>query len=83
MMGDLPLVVRDCIDSLQEHALKNDQIYKVEPLKTRIQHYKRLYNNRERQPDSDELDTPTACSLLKYFYVNYLNDFDNRSGISF
>uniref|UniRef100_W8BCP5 RalA-binding protein 1 n=2 Tax=Ceratitis capitata TaxID=7213 RepID=W8BCP5_CERCA len=64
---DLPLVVRDCIDYLQEHALKNDQIYKVEPLKTRIQHYKRLYNNRERQPDSDELDTPTACSLLKLF----------------
>ncbi|XP_036342579.1 ralA-binding protein 1-like [Rhagoletis pomonella] len=64
---DLPLVVRDCIDYLQEHALKSDQIYKVEPLKTRIQHFKRLYNNRERQPETDELDIPTACALLKLF----------------
>ncbi|XP_054747750.1 ralA-binding protein 1 [Anastrepha obliqua] len=64
---DLPLVVRDCVDYLQEHALKSDQLYKVEPLKTRIQHYKRLYNNRERQPETDELDIPTACALLKLF----------------
>nr|XP_036233141.1 ralA-binding protein 1 isoform X2 [Bactrocera oleae] len=64
---DLPLVVRDCIDYLEEHALKNDQIYKVEPLKTRIQHFRRLYNNRERQADTDELDIATACALLKLF----------------
>lgn len=64
---DLPLVVRDCIDYLQEYALKNDQIYKVEPLKTRLQHFKRLYNNRERQPDTDDLDMATACALLKLF----------------
>ncbi|XP_067648604.1 ralA-binding protein 1-like isoform X1 [Eurosta solidaginis] len=64
---DLPLVVRDCIDYLQDHALKSDQIYKVEPLKTRIQHFKRLYNNRERQPETEELDMPTACALLKLF----------------
>ncbi|XP_018802653.1 PREDICTED: ralA-binding protein 1 isoform X1 [Bactrocera latifrons] len=64
---NLPLVVRDCIDYLQEHALKNDQIYKVEPLKTRVQYFKRLYNNRERQTDTDEFDTATACALLKLF----------------
>lgn len=64
---DLPLVVRDCIDYLQEHALKNDQIYKVEPLKTRIQHFRRLYNNREQQPDTEKLDMATACALLKLF----------------
>ncbi|XP_073825259.1 ral interacting protein isoform X2 [Musca autumnalis] len=64
---DLPLVVRDCIDYLQEHGLKNDQIYRVEPTKTRLQHFKRLYNNRERLTESDELDVPTACGLLKLF----------------
>lgn len=64
---ELPLVVRDCIDYLQENALKNDQIYRVEPMKTRLLHFKRLYNNRERQPETDEMDIPTACGLLKLF----------------
>lgn len=68
---DLPLVVRDCIDYLQESALKSEQIYKVEPVKTRLQQYKRLYNNRERQP-TDELDVPTACGLLKLFLRYFL-----------
>ncbi|XP_061387619.1 ralA-binding protein 1 [Musca vetustissima] len=64
---DLPLVVRDCIDYLQENGLKNEQIYRVEPAKTRLQHFKRLYNNRERLTESDELDVATACGLLKLF----------------
>lgn len=63
---DLPLVVRDCIDFLQEHGLKSEQIYKVEPVKTRLQHYKRLYNNRESQ-GTDDMEVPTACGLLKLF----------------
>ncbi|ALC47878.1 Rlip, partial [Drosophila busckii] len=65
---DLPLVVRDCIDYLQqEQSLKCEQIYKVEPIKTRLMHYKRLYNNREYDATIDELNIPTACSLLKLF----------------
>lgn len=64
---DLPLVVRDCIDYLQEHGLKSEQIYRVEPMKTRLLHFKRLYNNRERQPETDVLDIPTSCGLLKLF----------------
>lgn len=63
---DLPLVVRDCIDYLQDH-LKCEQIYKIEPIKTRLMHYKRLYNNREHDAAVDELNLPTACSLLKLF----------------
>ncbi|KAH8382932.1 hypothetical protein KR009_005844 [Drosophila setifemur] len=63
---DLPLVVRDCIDYLQDHC-KCDHIYKVEPIKTRLVHYKRLYNNREHDAAVDELNVPTACSLLKLF----------------
>ncbi|XP_065361286.1 ralA-binding protein 1 isoform X2 [Calliphora vicina] len=64
---ELPLVVRDCIDYLQENGVKSEQIYRVEPMKTRLFHFKRLYNNRERQPDTDVLDIPTACGLLKLF----------------
>uniref|UniRef100_A0A6P4F459 RalA-binding protein 1 n=1 Tax=Drosophila rhopaloa TaxID=1041015 RepID=A0A6P4F459_DRORH len=63
---DIPLVVRDCIDYLQDH-LKCEQIYKIEPIKTRLMHYKRLYNNREHDSAVDELNLPTACSLLKLF----------------
>ncbi|KAM8703289.1 hypothetical protein ACLKA7_007984 [Drosophila subpalustris] len=66
---DLPLVVRDCIDYLQqEQNLKAEQIYKVEPIKTRLMHYKRLYNNREYDASVDELNIPTACSLIKLFF---------------
>lgn len=61
----IPLVVRDCIDFLQEHGLHSEQIYKTEGVKTRLQHLRKCYNNRESQ--SDELDVPTACSLLKSY----------------
>lgn len=63
---NLPLIVRDCIDYLQEYGLHNEQIYKVDVVKTKLQHLKRLYNNREMVPGS-EFDISTACSLLKLF----------------
>lgn len=63
---NLPLVVRDCIDYLQEHGLQSEQIYKVDVVKTKLQQLKKTYNNREAVAD-DEFDIPTACSLLKVF----------------
>ncbi|XP_037035910.1 ralA-binding protein 1 isoform X2 [Bradysia coprophila] len=63
----LPLVVRDCIDYLQEHGLSSDQIYKGDAIKTRVQHLKALYNNRETS-SIDDFDVVTACSLLKLFF---------------
>lgn len=63
---NLPLVVRDCIDYLQEHGLRSDQIYKVEAVKTKLQQLKKCYNNRETSYNN-EFDTPTACGLLKLF----------------
>ncbi|KAL5274802.1 RALBP1 family protein [Megaselia abdita] len=63
---DIPLVVRDCIDYLQDNALKSEQIYKVEPVKGRLQHFKRTYNNHECKCLED-FDIPTACGLLKLF----------------
>lgn len=61
----MPLVVRNCIDHLQEHGMHSEQIYKTEGVKTRIQHLKKCYNNRESQ--GEELDVPTACTLLKTY----------------
>ncbi|XP_055323745.1 ralA-binding protein 1 isoform X2 [Sitodiplosis mosellana] len=63
---NLPLIVRDCIDYLQEHGLQSEQIYKVDVVKTKLQQLKQVYNNRETVPTS-EFDIPTACSLLKLF----------------
>ncbi|XP_049538172.1 ralA-binding protein 1 isoform X1 [Anopheles darlingi] len=63
---NLPLVVRDCIDYLQEHGLQSDQIYKVEAVKTKLQQLKRTYNNREGSCVA-EMDVPIACGLLKMF----------------
>lgn len=63
---NLPLIVRDCIDYLQEHGLQSDQIYKVDVVKTKLQQLKHVYNNRDTATAS-ELDIPTACSLLKLF----------------
>lgn len=63
---NLPLVVRDCIDYLQENGLQTEQIYKVDVVKTKLQQLKRTYNNREMVADG-EFDVPTACSLLKVF----------------
>lgn len=61
----IPLVVRNCIDYLQEHGLQSEQVYKTEGVKTRLAHLKKCYNNRESQ--GEELDVPTACSLLKAY----------------
>uniref|UniRef100_A0A182QLW5 Rho-GAP domain-containing protein n=1 Tax=Anopheles farauti TaxID=69004 RepID=A0A182QLW5_9DIPT len=63
---NLPLVVRDCIDYLQENGLQNEQIYKVEAVKTKLQQLKRTYNNREGSCVG-EMDVPIACGLLKMF----------------
>lgn len=60
----IPLVVRDCIDFLQEN-LQSEQIYKSEGPKARIQHLKKSYNNRDTY--SEVLDVPTASSLLKAY----------------
>lgn len=63
---NLPLVVRDCIDYLQEHGLASEQIYKSDPVKNRLFILKKLYNNRE-STGIDDFDVPTACGLLKLF----------------
>ncbi|SPP83848.1 ralA-binding protein 1 [Drosophila guanche] len=63
---DLPMVVRDCIDYLQEQT-RNFLIYKVEPLRAELLHLKRLYNHREHDAAMALFTVPLACSLLKLF----------------
>lgn len=63
---NLPLVVRDCIDYLQESGLHSPDIYKVDAGRARLQQLKRAYNNRESSGTGD-WDVPTACGLLKLF----------------
>lgn len=61
------MVVRDCIDFLQEsQELINESVYKGEPLKSKLQHLKKLYNNRESNGFAD-LDVQSAAGLLKMF----------------
>lgn len=62
---NIPLVVRSCIDYLQEHGLQSEQIYKTDGVKTRLSLLKKCYNSRESY--GEELDIPTACSLLKIY----------------
>lgn len=62
---ELPLVVRDCIDYLQEH-LQNEHIHRSDGSKTRLQQLKKLYNNRESSGIQD-FDVATASALLKMF----------------
>lgn len=63
---NLPLVIRDSIDYLQEYGLASDQIYKTDGVKTRLQTLKKLYNNRE-STGIDDFDVQTACGLLKLY----------------
>ncbi|XP_054263725.1 ralA-binding protein 1 [Macrosteles quadrilineatus] len=62
---DIPLVVRDCIDYIQEVGLNFDGLYKVSG-KSKVQSLRRLYNQREAVNLAD-YDVPVATSLLKTY----------------
>lgn len=63
---EIPLVVRDCIDLVQEIGLNVEGVYKLSGIKSRVQYVRRLYNQREPVCLSD-YDLPVATSLLKTF----------------
>lgn len=63
---DIPVIVRDCIDYVQEHGLYMEGIYKVSGIKSKVQHLRRLYNIREAVRLSD-FELPVITSLLKQF----------------
>lgn len=63
---NLPLVVRYCIDYLQEHGLHSEQLYKSDAIKTKLQNLKKAINNRDTV-NTNDFDVSTACGLLKLF----------------
>lgn len=62
----LPLVVRECIDYLQEFGVKSEATPEAPGKESRVQQLKKLYNNRESNGFQD-LDVVTANALLKAF----------------
>ncbi|XP_011645473.1 ralA-binding protein 1 [Pogonomyrmex barbatus] len=63
---ELPLVVRDCIDYVEEHGMNVEGLYKVPGVKSKVQHLKKLYNNRE-PVNISEFEPTVATSLLILF----------------
>ncbi|XP_078033529.1 ral interacting protein isoform X2 [Augochlora pura] len=63
---ELPLVVRDCIDFVEENGMSVEALYKVPGVKSKVQYLKKLYNNREHVNIS-EFEPTVATSLLILF----------------
>ncbi|KAL6262876.1 hypothetical protein P5V15_005665 [Pogonomyrmex californicus] len=63
---ELPLVVRDCIDYVEEHGMNVEGLYKIPGVKSKVQHLKKLYNNRE-PVNISEFEPTVATSLLILF----------------
>ncbi|XP_015521319.2 ralA-binding protein 1 isoform X3 [Neodiprion lecontei] len=63
---ELPLVVRNCIDYIEEYGMTVDGLYKVSAVKSKVQHLRKLYNQRE-VVDMSEFDPMVATSLLILF----------------
>ncbi|XP_029667173.1 ralA-binding protein 1 [Formica exsecta] len=62
----LPLVVRDCIDYVEEHGMNVEGLYKVPGVKSKVQYLKKLYNHRE-PVNISEFEPTVATSLLILF----------------
>ncbi|XP_015187450.1 PREDICTED: ralA-binding protein 1 [Polistes dominula] len=63
---ELPLVVRDCIDYVEEHGMNIECLYKIPGVKSKIQNLKKLYNQREIV-NIAEFEPTVATSLLILF----------------
>lgn len=75
---ELPLVVRDCIDYVEEYGMNIEGLYKVPGVKSKVQHLKKLYNNRE-PVNISEFEPTVATSLLilflRFVYQRILSPF--------
>lgn len=72
------MVVRDCIDYVEEHGMNVEGLYKVPGVKSKVQHLKKLYNNRE-PVNISEFEPTVATSLLilflRFVYLKILSSF--------
>lgn len=62
----IPIPVRLCIDYVQRHGLRVENVYKLSGPKSRVLHLRRLISQRHVVTDAD-LDVPVVTSLLKLF----------------
>ncbi|XP_015439357.1 PREDICTED: ralA-binding protein 1 [Dufourea novaeangliae] len=63
---ELPLVVRDCIDFVEEYGMNIEGLYKIPGVKSKVQYLKKLYNNRD-PVNMSEFEPIIATSLLILF----------------
>ncbi|XP_051156409.1 ralA-binding protein 1 isoform X1 [Leptopilina boulardi] len=63
---ELPLIVRDCIDFVEEHGMSVEGIYKVPGVKSKVQNLKKMYNQRDPVNIGD-FEPTVAASLLTLF----------------
>ncbi|XP_043236920.1 ralA-binding protein 1-like [Amphibalanus amphitrite] len=62
----LPAVVRQCIDYIEQHGLNCEGIYRLSGVKSKVQQLKRAYNQRDSVCLYDH-EPHTVASLLKLF----------------
>lgn len=63
---ELPLVVRDSIDCIEESGMNTEGLYKIPGVKSKVQHLKKLYNQRD-SVNMSEVEPMVAASLLILF----------------
>ncbi|XP_008547305.1 ralA-binding protein 1 [Microplitis demolitor] len=64
---ELPLVVRNCIDYIEEFGMTTEGLYRVPGVKSKVQHFKKLYNQRDNV-NTAEFEPTVATSLLILFF---------------
>lgn len=73
---DLPLIVRDCIDYIEEYGMTIENLYKAMAIKSKIQQLKKLYNQRE-PVNISEFEPTVATNLLILFLRLVLSLFSS------
>lgn len=63
---ELPLLVRECIDHLEEHGMHVENLYKATPVKSKVQHLKKCCNQREQINIADYEPTIVANLLILF-----------------
>ncbi|XP_063980020.1 ralA-binding protein 1 [Diachasmimorpha longicaudata] len=77
---ELPLVVRNCIDYLEEFGMTTEGLYKIPGVKSKVQNFKKLYNQRESVNGLD-FEPAIAASLLVLFLKELPEPVLENSGV--
>ncbi|XP_042220022.1 ralA-binding protein 1-like isoform X2 [Homarus americanus] len=62
----LPVIVRECIDYIEEHGLHCEGIYRLSGVKSKVQHLRRQYNSGDPVRLTDQ-EPHVVASLLKQY----------------